>query len=165
MRNLILSLIVFTVAGCNSTSNVSKVQVQPKDSKCDLIAEAVGPMVATKWALKETNKTQKDKELGDWRMLGLVHHDAFEKAGYSLDETKAIAKEVYEIDISDQMEYDILSYRYFYKAQCQLQAKNIKPLPLADTYKTLDQCWYPDKNKGLNEEICFKQVLSGEIVL
>ena len=59
MRNLILSLIVFTVAGCNSTSNVSKVQVQPKDSKCDLIAEAIGPMVATKWALKETNKTQK----------------------------------------------------------------------------------------------------------
>lgn len=165
MRNLTLSLIVFTLVGCNSTSTVSKTPVQSNNSQCDLIAEAVGPMVATKWALKARNKTQKDKALGDWRMLGAIHHDDFEKAGLSIDETKTIAKEVYEIDISNQMEYDILSYRYFYKAQCQLKAQNIRSLSLADTYKSLDQCWYPNKNKGLTEEVCFKKVLSGEITL
>jgi hypothetical protein len=79
MHKLALIFIILSVQGCKSTNNRSGEQVNSKHPKCDLISEAVGPMVATKWALKATNKTQKDKELGDWRMLGLVHHEAFKK--------------------------------------------------------------------------------------
>ena len=165
MHKLALILMIFSLQACKSTTEDNISQSNSNKSQCDLLSSAIGPMVATKWALRATAKTEKDKKLGDWRMLGLVHHEAFAKLGFSIEETKEIAKTIHQIDISNRMEYDILSYRYFYKAQCELEAENVAPLELTSSYQTLDQCWYSDKNQGLEEEVCFKKVLAGEIVL
>lgn len=177
-------LLLLSLPACMNTSPVTQHTPQAEIADCDAVADAVGAMVTLKWAERENtakatlgndvntsaaiNQSNSDdnvQQVADWRLLGLVSSDTFEQLGFTMQETISVAKQVHSTDISNEAEYDVLSYHALYKAQCELENENVEMLDFAFTSKVLDKCWFPVHNKGIEPEACFKQVISGKLVL
>lgn len=134
-------------------------------TRCTDQAKKIAPMVLQKWMMRDHQSSTKRNHTQNWKLLALVHHDTLLKTGLTKQEILHIAKQIYYTDISEQMEYDMLSYTYYYKAKCALQSEGIHTLPLKKAYKMLNKCWSKGRKQGLQEELCMKRILARELIL
>jgi len=165
MNRLTAFILALSIASCVSPPNKNKISTNTELHFCERLSDSLASMALLKWAFRNTPKTKGQEKLSDWGMMAFVSSEELSGLGLSIDEIGDVAEQIYNTDISSEAKRDTLSYGYYFKAKCELEGQGITPLTLLESAQTLDKCWIPEYNLGLERDACFKKVLSKEIVL
>jgi len=152
MKYIPYFLTLLFITACGSSIPTKEVVEVKVSDRCFQYGEKAMGSVAVKWA--QRSSMPDDGE--GWRLIGLASHKNLSELGFTVDEIKSYAKEIYFTDFMSDMERDAISFRYYMRFACDLKEKGISALDISVVKEKIGNCWRSGSN---STEQCISRVM------